>query len=338
MIRKSLAFVLLGAAAATASYAQTSETQPKPQTRAFSMIFDSDGSYLGVETADVTKENFGKYGLRGVRGVAVEKVMENSPAATAGLQTGDVITKFNGEEITSVRKLTRLIGEVAPDHQVTLTVSRGGNEREVTATLGKRPTPKFENGAFGFNMPQAPGQFEMPDTPDFPMQLPPSSDRLMQRLPMPPGAAGDTFVWRAGSSRQIGVSVSPLTKQLGDYFGVEEGGVLVNTVRENSPAAKAGLKAGDIITEIDGKAVKGDMDLIRAIGEKKDGEVTLTVIRDRNRQTIRVTPEEVKGGGNFFEFPQGSAPGAFKFTSPKTPDAPMSPTPLNQFFFPGRVL
>ena len=80
------------------------------------------------------------------------------------------------------------------------------------------------------------------------------------------------------------------------------------------------------------------MDLIRAIGEKKDGEVTLTVIRDRNRQTFRVTPEEVKGGTNFFEFPQGAAPGAFKLTAPRSPGAPASPIPLNQFFFPGRVL
>src|SRR6185436_831295 len=80
---------------------------------------------------------------------------------------------------------------------------------------------------------------------------------------------GDTFVWRAASSRQIGVSVSPLTKQLGDHFDVSEGALLINNVRENSPAAKAGLRAGDIIVEVDGKAVKGDMDLIRAIGAKK---------------------------------------------------------------------
>ena len=64
----------------------------------------------------------------------------------------------------------------------------------------------------------------------------------------------------------------------------------------DSPAAKAGLKAGDIIVEAEGKEVKGEGDLIRAIAEKKEGDVTLTIVRDRNRQTIRVTPEEAKDG------------------------------------------
>jgi serine protease Do len=333
MIRKSLAFVLLGAAAVMAAAGQTPE--PQPQTRAFSMVFGGDGGYLGVETADVTKDNLGKYGLREARGVGVEKVVENSPAAAAGLQAGDVIVKFNGEEITSVRKLTRLIGEVAPDHRVSLTVLRGGSERELTATLGKRATPKFENGAFGYGFPTPPGRVELPDMPDF--QFPVTPGEPMRRFPVPPGSEGDTFVWRTGASRQIGVSVSPLTKQLAEYFGVQEG-VLVNNVRENSPAAKAGLKAGDVITEIDGKAVKGDIDLIRGISEKKEGEVALTVIRDRSRQTIRVTPEAVKGGaGNFFDFPQSNEPGGFKLVAPKAPATPTAPTPF-ELFFPGRVL
>ncbi|MEJ7849143.1 MAG: hypothetical protein WKF92_13755 [Pyrinomonadaceae bacterium] len=87
MFRKSLAFILLGSAAASAIYAQT----PEPRTGAassssFSMLFKGGGSYLGVETEEVTKENFGKYGLREVRGVAVEKVIDGSPAQSAGLQ------------------------------------------------------------------------------------------------------------------------------------------------------------------------------------------------------------------------------------------------------------
>jgi S1-C subfamily serine protease len=102
------------------------------------------------------------------------------------------------------------------------------------------------------------------------------------------------LVWRTASSRQIGISVSPLTKQLGDHFGVAEGTLLINNVRENSPASRAGLKAGDIIVEVEGKAVHGDGELIRAIGAKTEGDVHITIVRDRARQTIRVTPETVK--------------------------------------------
>ena len=92
-------------------------------------------------------------GLHDVRGVAVEKVLENSPAAAAGLQDGDVMCFSNGEEVTSVRKLTRLIGEVAPDHQVALTVLRNGSEMNISATVGKRPAPQFGNGNFEFATP-----------------------------------------------------------------------------------------------------------------------------------------------------------------------------------------
>ena len=90
MFHKSFAFVLSVITAGTVAYAQTPE--PKldraPQVRIWT---EGGGSYLGVETADVTKENFGKLGLREVRGVAVEKVLDGSPAQNAGLQSGDVI-------------------------------------------------------------------------------------------------------------------------------------------------------------------------------------------------------------------------------------------------------
>lgn len=328
MYRKLFAFILLSASTGAAVYAQTPEPGPAPQAKVFSMFFDGDGSYLGVQTADVNKENFAKFGLREVRGVAVEKVVEGSPAAAAGLQNGDVIVKFNGEEITSARKLTRLVGEVAPDHQVRITVLRGGNERELTATLAKRPAPKFENGAFEMRVP--PGDVEAPLLPGFP----PTGE--FPRIRTFPGEQGDVFVWRGGGSRQIGIGVSPLTKQLADYFGIADGkGLLVNNVRENSPASKAGLKAGDIIVEVNGKAVSGDFDLIRAINDKKEGDVSLTIVRDRNRLTISVTPEAMKGDpGAIFE--KMDAPEAFRMVRPAVPAAPSIPGV--RVLAPGRVL
>jgi len=112
MIRKSLALFLLGVAAGTGAYAQQS-VAPTPKNdapKAFAWTFDGDGGYIGVQTQEVTRENFSKFGLRDVRGVAVEKVVDKSPAQAAGIQAGDVIVKFDGEEVTSARKLTRLIG------------------------------------------------------------------------------------------------------------------------------------------------------------------------------------------------------------------------------------
>jgi serine protease Do len=303
MFKKLPAFILLAFSSCTIIYSQKTPDPAKPEKPAKPSVFTfqfEGGSYLGIEPEEVTKENFGKFGLSSVRGVAVEKVVENSPAAQAGVQAGDVIIKFEGEEIESVRKLSRLIAEVAPDHRVRLTVLRGGSEQELTATMGKREIPSVFNG--NFKMENFPNMQTMPKLPD--MSKIPDMSKLPQVQVLPPDAKGDTFIWKGdgdgafffGANRQIGVSVSSLTKQLGEYFGVSEGkGLLISSVRENSPAAKAGLKAGDIIVEADGKEVKNNADLIRAVNEKKEGAVTLTIIRDRNRQTVQVTPEKLKG-------------------------------------------
>ena len=72
-------------------------------------------------------------------------------------------------------------------------------------------------------------------------------------------------------------------------------------MRENSPAAKAGLKAGDIIVEADGKAVRSQFDLIKSINDKKDGSVQITVVRNGKRQTMSVTPEVSKDTGFVFD-------------------------------------
>ncbi|NOT49489.1 MAG: PDZ domain-containing protein [Acidobacteria bacterium] len=331
MIRNSFAFilfVLIGVGAAVDG--QTPE--PKGEVRAFSFSFDG-GGYLGVQTEEVTKGNLAKFGLREVKGVGVESVIEGSPAQSAGIQKGDVLVKVNGEDVTSTRKLTRLIGEISPDHQARIIVLRNGTEREITVTVGKRQGIKFDEGSFA---PLAPmSRLEFPQMPN------------LERLPrfegtLPPGAPDAPFAFALGTRRQIGAGLTPLTKQLAEHFGVD-GGALINNVRENSPAAKAGLKAGDIIVEADGKAVKGDFDLIRAIGEKKEGSVTLTIVRDRNRQTISVTPEEMKGGFNeYFEFStpdapdSPAAPGVLKLARPATPLVPA--VPLNNLLVPGRVI
>ncbi|CAN5757992.1 hypothetical protein BH24ACI1_BH24ACI1_27350 [soil metagenome] len=293
MLSKLSVFILISAAVGAIANAQQTPTAPKEsvEKRMQRMVLTApfERSYMGVQTQEITKENFSKYGLSAVRGVGIEKVVENSPAAQAGLQTGDVIVRFEGEEVKSVLKLTRLISEVAPDHTAKVTILRGGTEREINVTFGRRATPTFQERGNTLE-----DWYGLPGIPEYPQ---------IRRGQFPPAMDNDKnlFVWR-NNSRQIGVGVTPLTKQLGDYFGVAEGkGLLINNVRENSPAAKAGLKAGDVIVEIEGKEVKGMTDLIRALNEKKEGDVSLTIVRDRNRQTVRVTPEVSKDGAMKFE-------------------------------------
>ena len=301
MLRKSFAFILLILITCALTFAQetskSKETKKKKEaarsySTAFNFAFGGGGSYLGVQTKEVTKDNFSKYGLSSVRGVAVEKVIKDSPAEKAGLKDGDVIVRFNGESVTSTRKLRRLISEVAPDHTAAITVVRNGSERNINATIGKSRGRVFSTGSFpnGFIVDALPRVGRVPNV------------RVSPNIRIFPKRFGENFTLRFGSSRLIGIGVSSLSKQLGEHFGVADGkGILINNVRKDSPAAKAGLRAGDVIVEADGKEIKNSFDLTRIINNKKDGAVNLTIVRNKNRQNISVTPEKRKGNSFYLK-------------------------------------
>lgn len=238
-------------------------------------LFLQGGTFLGVHVEDVTKENMGRYGMRDVRGVGVTEIVKDSPAEKAGLRKDDVILGFNGESVTSTRKLHRLVSESSADQNVRLTISRGGSEQEVSAALSKRQGTGMLNAKIREDIKQKMELF---------------------KKEMPKIKSGDgTWIINTGSYRRIGIATQTLTKQLADYFGVSEG-ILVTSVTDNSPAAKAGLKAGDVITAVDGEKVASPGDISRAIGKKQDGPVTLTVVRDRNMRSVVVTPEKPPAG------------------------------------------
>jgi serine protease Do len=259
---------------------------PAPPT-AFSFFIEG-GSFLGVYAEDVSKENMARYGLRDVRGVGITQVVKDSPADKAGLRKDDVILRFEGDSVTSVRKLNRLVSEVAPDQTVRLAISRGGAEQEVSVTIGKR-------NASANALERLPGLQGLEGLQALRGLMTPEAPGANVWKWEGPGGGPDGIVFAFGNNRRIGVSTMQLTKQLAEYFGVAEGqGVLVTSVAEDSPAAKAGIKAGDVITAIDGEKVEGAGDVARGINKKKDGDVTLTVIRKGNQRTITVTPNVVK--------------------------------------------
>ncbi|PYT01994.1 MAG: hypothetical protein DMF63_03935 [Acidobacteria bacterium] len=90
---------------------------------------------------------------------------------------------------------------------------------------------------------------------------------------------------RGTSIPKIGVGITQLTQQLAKYFGVE-GGILINDVRPETLAAKAGLKAGDVIVGIDDEPIGGAVGLIRSIDDKKESDFTLKVVRDHRERTF----------------------------------------------------
>src|SRR5882762_1606896 len=234
---------------------------PGEPPQAFSLFIEG-GSFLGVYAEDVSKENMTRYGLRDVRGVGITQVVKDSPAEKAGLKKDDVILRFEGDSVTSVRKLNRLVSEVAPDQSVRLGISRGGSEQEVSVTIGKRDHSlnafnRLEGlqgmeGFKGLGLQKLDGLEGLGDLKNF--KVPEGNVWKWEGQ----GPGNDSFVYALGNNRRMGVSTVQLTKQLADYFGIADGkGVLVTSVSDGSPAAKAGFKAGDVITTVDGDTIEG---------------------------------------------------------------------------------
>lgn len=268
-----VALILTVAPALAQEPAPAPPAPPDEVGNTFSFFIDG-GGFLGVHGEDITNENMGRYRLNQVRGVGITQVVQGSPAEKAGLRKDDVILRLDGENVTSVRKLNRLVSEIAPDHNVRITISRNGAEQELTATIGKRKSSNTVRDL----LRQEPRVWKW-------------EGPLVDRNDLFEHNGDLTFM--LNNSRRIGVSTMQLTKQLADYFGIAGGrGVLVTAVTDDGPAAKAGVKAGDVITAIDGEEIDSPGDISRVINRKKEGEVSLTVIRNKSQQTIRVTPRE----------------------------------------------
>lgn len=156
MINRLSVSILIVASSFVLTVGQTPQTQKKFETveSAFCFSVRGGGSYLGVQTQEVNKENISKFKLIDVRGVAVDKVADRSPASTAGLRAGDVIFRFGREEVTSSLKLARLIAEIDPEHKVSMAIMRDGIEKEITVTIGKRPSSAFENSDLQISAPR----------------------------------------------------------------------------------------------------------------------------------------------------------------------------------------
>src|SRR5260370_41374023 len=196
-------------AAAPEALLEAQEPATPEASRLFSIMLDG-GTFLGVSVEDISKENLSRYGMREVRGVGVTQVVKDSPAEKAGLKKDDVILRFDGEAVTSARKLTRLVGEASADQTVRITISRGGAEQELSVTLSKR------------NMGNLLGSQIQDDV----------FAGIEQNFPRIESGNRD-FVFSFGGNRRIGESTQGLTKHLADYFGVKDGGLLITPLTGN---------------------------------------------------------------------------------------------------------
>ena len=260
--------------------------QVKP---AIVQVLAGTGSWIGVSVRDVVADDVSKMKLQGPAGVVVEEVTGESPAETAGLKAGDVIVEFDGERVRSTRQFTRLVQETPSGRKVQASVLREGQR----VPLSIEPQAFGKGQYFDGEFPPFAKNWFMPPVPPAPPA--PAAPPAAPAPPVPPAFRGyfdfDELIGR-GSGR-LGVSVSDLQPQLADYFGVKDG-VLVTSVTSDSPASKAGVKAGDVITTLNGSSVSSPSDLRTRASRLRDGEeFSIGVTRDKKSLTLKGKAEEV---------------------------------------------
>lgn len=253
----------------------------KQSPRAVELL--TGGTRIGVSVRDI-EESDAKTIKGASAGVVVEEVSSESPAEKAGVRKGDVIVEFDSDRVRSVRQFTRLVQETPSGRTVQAAVIRDGQRTTLSITPRDGGTRfSFEGGdvadwARDFSYRIAPRAIPVPPTPPAP--------------PTPPS------VWRfddlIGRASRLGISVDSISGQLAEYFGTKEG-VLVTSVTDDSPAAKAGLKAGDVITSVNGSTVNDPADVRRLVQNLSDGdEFTLSVMRDRKPITVKGKIERIE--------------------------------------------
>jgi len=287
-MRKSilLAILIILPLAAIASYAvECYSYEPSDQAWGFSSDEEfGGGSYLGVDTRDVTSERLGDLKLKEEHGVEVTMVDQDAPAGQAGIKEHDVIVSLNGNPVESVEQLRRMIREVPPGRSVNLGISRGGQPVNLKVQLADRKqafafSTSHDGKGFNFVMPAMPAMPEM----DLPVS-----------------------VVMVHSSMRSGLMVENLTSQLGDFFGVKNAqGVLVRSVEKGSRAEKAGFRAGDVIVKVNGESINDSGDFSHALRARSDNTANVTVIRDKKEQTITLTLPDRKQSGFLEESLEG---------------------------------
>ncbi len=191
--------------------------------------------WLGVSVQELTPSLREAMKLGNRTGLLITNIARNSPADDANLKEEDVLLSFNGKTVEKADDFVELVRNTPPDKKVKVKIFRNGEERELEVTIGARQTEP-RTRAFAYNW----------------------------------GDGRNVFV--LGRPR-LGVQVQELNKDLAPYFKVEEkGGVLVLDVNKNSPAEKAGLKAGDVITRVNDEKITDADDLIGALKEYEQGD------------------------------------------------------------------
>ena len=197
-------------------------------------------AWIGVQIQPVTADIADSLGLKTAEGAMVYQPQSGSPAAKAGIASGDIITAINGTPVKDARELARKIGMMAPDTSVKLTLLRNGDLKTIDLTLGKMANEQQAKADTG-------------------------SETSANGLP------------------HLGLTLAPAN----DIAGAGGKGVAVVQVDPDGPAAERGLKTGDVILDIGGKAVTNAADVRSAVTEARTQGKHAILMRVKSAEATR---------------------------------------------------
>jgi S1-C subfamily serine protease len=236
--------------------------------------------YLGIAFHDVSEGDVGLMRLKDGHGAVIIMVDHDGPAGKAGLRERDVVLSVNGTTVDGEDQLRKILHDTPPGKSISLYICRSGAEQTVTAVMSTREEVEKQARQRAWSVPAPADDSAIASTTqDSPVTVPRRGFSFLPDHLLP-------------TSTYTGAKVDTMGAQLADYFGVKDGkGLLVHEVETNSPAATAGLRAGDVVTKMNGNRVSTEKDWTRALHDSKGRSVSLTVIRDRHEQTLTMVPD-----------------------------------------------
>ena len=197
----------------------------------------------------------------------ITRVEEGSPADKAGFKKGDVVLEYHDQRVEGTEQFVRMVRETPAGRQVKLLVSREGATQTITATIGSSKdramhiAPKVDFDRLKKDLEEL-KEFRVPEMP---------------------------HAFMSWKSTMLGIEAESIESQLAEYFGVKEG-VLVRSVLKDTPAEKAGLKAGDVIVKVDAEKVTTPREVSRAVRAAKAKKTfPISVFRQGKEMTLSVT-------------------------------------------------
>jgi serine protease Do len=281
---------------------------------------EEKSGYLGVMLQDVSSSMAKALQLGDKSGVMISEVVEDSPAHKAGLEDGDIILEFQGQPVGNFKALTEAVRQAKPGQTVDMVILHNGKKQSLKVELGERSDElTWVTGPDKKVM-----VFKGDGDEDFHVQMlkdvHEDMDKEHQVLIKKFYGGDDEELLIIGNGRGfMGVQLDDISGQMAEYFEIEDGkGALITEVNEDSPAAKAGLRAGDVIVKIGDQAVDSAGSVHKAMaGTKPEQEVTVKVMRKGDSKSFKVTLGDAPENMMFKEMKIITDDDHFTVTAPK---------------------